>query len=133
VHAGEYELLGFASHMGSNLACGHYVAHIKQPDGRWVLFNDQKVREGCESEGERGRARERWSEREGKGERERSWYSMREPPRPPWREAARGTLRDGRQLLKQRPTCARVYWCAQVALSEATPLDLGYVYLYRRL
>lgn len=39
---GEYELLGFISHMGSNTACGHYVCHIKK-DGRWVIFNDEKV------------------------------------------------------------------------------------------
>ncbi|GLI59780.1 hypothetical protein VaNZ11_001743 [Volvox africanus] len=39
---GVYELVGFISHMGSNLACGHYVAHIKK-DGRWAIFNDDKV------------------------------------------------------------------------------------------
>jgi ubiquitin carboxyl-terminal hydrolase 5/13 len=39
---GVYELVGFASHMGSNTACGHYVAHIKK-EGRFVLFNDDKV------------------------------------------------------------------------------------------
>mmetsp|Transcript_30229 Transcript_30229/g.81233 ORF Transcript_30229/g.81233 Transcript_30229/m.81233 type:complete len:847 (+) Transcript_30229:96-2636(+) len=39
---GEYELVGFASHMGANLGCGHYVAHVKH-DGKWVLFNDRKV------------------------------------------------------------------------------------------
>lgn len=32
---GRYELLAMISHMGSNTACGHYVAHIKK-DGRWV-------------------------------------------------------------------------------------------------
>lgn len=37
-----YELLGFASHLGSNTSCGHYVAHIKK-EGRFVLFNDAKV------------------------------------------------------------------------------------------
>lgn len=37
-----YELLGFASHLGSNTNCGHYVAHIKK-DGRFVLYNDAKV------------------------------------------------------------------------------------------
>eukprot|EP00967_Tisochrysis_lutea_P126693 scaffold214591_cov21-Tisochrysis_lutea.AAC.1 len=31
---GEYELVGFVSHMGSNTACGHYVAHIRV-DGRF--------------------------------------------------------------------------------------------------
>ena len=28
--AGESELVGFVSHMGTNTACGHYVAHIKK-------------------------------------------------------------------------------------------------------
>ena len=41
---GIYELAGFISHMGSNTACGHYVCHIKK-DGRWVIFNDEKVAE----------------------------------------------------------------------------------------
>lgn len=39
---GKYELVGFVSHMGSNTACGHYVAHVKK-EGRWVIFNDDKV------------------------------------------------------------------------------------------
>ena len=39
---GKYNLLGFASHMGKNTSCGHYVAHIKK-DGRFLLFNDEKV------------------------------------------------------------------------------------------
>lgn len=39
---GVYELVGFASHMGSNTGCGHYVAHVKK-EGRFVLFNDDKV------------------------------------------------------------------------------------------
>ena len=38
----KYELLGFASHIGSNTNCGHYVAHIKK-NGQYVLFNDSKV------------------------------------------------------------------------------------------
>ncbi|CAN8064539.1 unnamed protein product [Agarophyton chilense] len=38
----EYELLGFASHLGSSTASGHYVAHIRK-DSRYVLFNDEKV------------------------------------------------------------------------------------------
>lgn len=41
---GQYSLVGFVSHMGSNTACGHYVAHIRK-DGRWVIFNDEKVAE----------------------------------------------------------------------------------------
>ncbi|KAA8497219.1 Ubiquitin carboxyl-terminal hydrolase 5 [Porphyridium purpureum] len=40
--AGKYELIGFLSHMGSNTSCGHYVAHLRR-DGKWVLFNDEKV------------------------------------------------------------------------------------------
>lgn len=38
----KYELLGFASHLGPNTSCGHYVAHIKK-EGRFVLYNDEKV------------------------------------------------------------------------------------------
>jgi len=33
---------GFVSHMGASTACGHYVAHVLK-EGRWVLFNDEKV------------------------------------------------------------------------------------------
>eukprot|EP01094_Clydonella_sp_ATCC50884_P009680 TRINITY_DN1922_c0_g1_i1.p1 TRINITY_DN1922_c0_g1~~TRINITY_DN1922_c0_g1_i1.p1 ORF type:complete len:733 (-),score=259.02 TRINITY_DN1922_c0_g1_i1:115-2280(-) len=39
-----YRLQGFASHMGSSVHCGHYVAHIRK-DGKWVIFNDRKVAE----------------------------------------------------------------------------------------
>lgn len=39
---GKYNLVGFASHIGSNTNCGHYVAHIIK-DGKFVLFNDSKV------------------------------------------------------------------------------------------
>ena len=28
--------------MGASTACGHYVAHLRR-DGRWVIFNDDKV------------------------------------------------------------------------------------------
>eukprot|EP00242_Pyramimonas_sp_CCMP2087_P018042 CAMPEP_0198226420 /NCGR_PEP_ID=MMETSP1445-20131203/105223_1 /TAXON_ID=36898 /ORGANISM="Pyramimonas sp., Strain CCMP2087" /LENGTH=130 /DNA_ID=CAMNT_0043906223 /DNA_START=19 /DNA_END=411 /DNA_ORIENTATION=+ len=38
----DYELVGFVSHMGGNTGCGHYVCHVKK-DGRWVLYNDEKV------------------------------------------------------------------------------------------
>uniref|UniRef100_A0A7S1TC20 Ubiquitin carboxyl-terminal hydrolase n=1 Tax=Compsopogon caeruleus TaxID=31354 RepID=A0A7S1TC20_9RHOD len=37
-----YTLKAFVSHIGSNTACGHYVAHIKK-EGSWILFNDDKV------------------------------------------------------------------------------------------
>ncbi|KAH9612600.1 hypothetical protein KSS87_003752 [Heliosperma pusillum] len=40
--SGRYKLLGFVSHMGTSTHCGHYVAHIYK-DGRWVLYNDEKV------------------------------------------------------------------------------------------
>ncbi|XP_055823453.1 ubiquitin carboxyl-terminal hydrolase 14 isoform X2 [Solanum dulcamara] len=39
---GRYRLLGFVSHIGTSTQCGHYVAHIHK-DGRWVIFNDEKV------------------------------------------------------------------------------------------
>mmetsp|Transcript_31461 Transcript_31461/g.99775 ORF Transcript_31461/g.99775 Transcript_31461/m.99775 type:complete len:705 (-) Transcript_31461:160-2274(-) len=39
---GDYDLVGFLSHMGKNTTSGHYVAHIKK-DGAWYIFNDQKV------------------------------------------------------------------------------------------
>lgn len=39
---GEYDLVGFISHMGSSTSCGHYVCHIKK-NRRWILFNDEKV------------------------------------------------------------------------------------------
>ncbi|XP_078507651.1 ubiquitin carboxyl-terminal hydrolase 5 isoform X4 [Lissotriton helveticus] len=43
---GKYKLFAFISHMGTSTMCGHYVCHIKK-DGRWVIYNDQKV---CASE-----------------------------------------------------------------------------------
>lgn len=39
---GKYELVAIVSHIGSNTACGHYVAHVKK-DGLWYIFNDEKV------------------------------------------------------------------------------------------
>ncbi|KAL9660412.1 hypothetical protein QQ045_025226 [Rhodiola kirilowii] len=39
---GKYRLMGIISHMGTSTQCGHYVAHIYK-DGRWVIFNDDKV------------------------------------------------------------------------------------------
>ncbi|XP_033097730.1 ubiquitin carboxyl-terminal hydrolase 5-like isoform X1 [Anneissia japonica] len=38
----KYKLVAFISHMGTSTSCGHYVCHIKK-DGRWVLYNDNKV------------------------------------------------------------------------------------------
>lgn len=39
---GKYRLMGIVSHIGTSTHCGHYVAHILK-DGRWVIFNDNKV------------------------------------------------------------------------------------------
>ncbi|XP_028088003.1 ubiquitin carboxyl-terminal hydrolase 14 isoform X1 [Camellia sinensis] len=39
---GSYRLKGLVSHIGTSTQCGHYVAHIYK-DGRWVIFNDEKV------------------------------------------------------------------------------------------
>jgi len=41
---GSYELFAFVSHMGTSTMCGHYVCHVRK-DGRWVIFNDEKVAE----------------------------------------------------------------------------------------
>ena len=41
--SGRYRLRAFISHMGSSTACGHYVCHIRDKEGRWVLYNDEKV------------------------------------------------------------------------------------------
>lgn len=37
-----YKLIAFISHMGSSSMVGHYVCHILK-EGRWVIFNDEKV------------------------------------------------------------------------------------------
>ncbi|KAG7402064.1 Ubiquitin carboxyl-terminal hydrolase 13 [Phytophthora boehmeriae] len=39
---GDYSLVGFVSHVGKNTNSGHYVCHMKK-DGRWIIFNDDKV------------------------------------------------------------------------------------------
>ncbi|PIC52684.1 hypothetical protein B9Z55_002686 [Caenorhabditis nigoni] len=38
----KYQLIGIITHMGSRPDSGHYVAHMLK-DGKWVLFNDEKV------------------------------------------------------------------------------------------
>ena len=40
---GKYNLVAVISHLGTNTAFGHYVCHVKQPSGQWVLFNDDRV------------------------------------------------------------------------------------------
>lgn len=37
-----YKLVAFISHMGTSSMVGHYVVHILK-EGRWVIFNDNKV------------------------------------------------------------------------------------------
>lgn len=37
-----YRLIGIVSHSGPSTLCGHYVAHVLK-EGRWVIFNDDKV------------------------------------------------------------------------------------------
>ncbi|KHJ42441.1 UBA/TS-N domain protein [Trichuris suis] len=39
---GLYQLRGFISHIGPSAHSGHYVCHLLK-DGRWVMFNDEKV------------------------------------------------------------------------------------------
>lgn len=38
-----YTCTSFISHKGPSVHSGHYVAHVKQRDHTWVLFNDEKV------------------------------------------------------------------------------------------
>merc|ERR1719447_2767846 len=38
-----YELAAFISHMGTSSHSGHYVCHIKDKEGRWIIYNDNKV------------------------------------------------------------------------------------------
>lgn len=39
----QYRLKSFISHKGPSVHSGHYVTTIRQDDGSWVLFNDEKV------------------------------------------------------------------------------------------
>ncbi|KAJ3293305.1 hypothetical protein HK104_004606 [Borealophlyctis nickersoniae] len=39
---GRYQLVSFISHKGTSTHAGHYVVHILR-DGKWVLYNDNKV------------------------------------------------------------------------------------------
>lgn len=39
---GNYKLVAFISHMGTNANVGHYVAHILKED-KWCIFNDENV------------------------------------------------------------------------------------------
>jgi len=44
---GLYRLQAFVSHMGGSTQVGHYVCHVRK-DGRWCIFNDEKVAESQE-------------------------------------------------------------------------------------
>ena len=37
-----YKMVAFISHMGNSHLVGHYVCHILK-EGRWVIYNDEKV------------------------------------------------------------------------------------------
>ncbi|RKP21674.1 ubiquitinyl hydrolase [Rozella allomycis CSF55] len=39
---GNYKIVGFISHKGSSVHCGHYVCHLLVDD-KWILFNDNRV------------------------------------------------------------------------------------------
>lgn len=43
----EYGLASFINHKGPSVHCGHYVAHVREGDGKggkgWVLMNDHRV------------------------------------------------------------------------------------------
>jgi ubiquitin carboxyl-terminal hydrolase 5/13 len=39
----QYRLKAFISHKGPSVHSGHYVAHIRVNEDKWVLFNDEKV------------------------------------------------------------------------------------------
>jgi len=40
-----YNLSAFITHMGSSNHSGHYVCHIKDQEGKWIIFNDNKVQQ----------------------------------------------------------------------------------------
>lgn len=40
---GFYQLTGVLTHKGRSADSGHYVAWVKQADGKWVLFDDDKL------------------------------------------------------------------------------------------
>lgn len=40
---GRYELAAVLTHKGRSADSGHYVAWVRQSDGRWVLFDDDEL------------------------------------------------------------------------------------------
>jgi len=43
VPAGKYELIGVLTHKGRSADSGHYVSWVRQEDGQWVQFDDDKM------------------------------------------------------------------------------------------
>lgn len=37
----EYDLVSAVTHVGHNSGSGHYIAHVRQPSGKWLRFDDQ--------------------------------------------------------------------------------------------
>lgn len=40
-----YDLAAFISHKGPSIHCGHYIAHIRNPQkpGQWIMCNDERI------------------------------------------------------------------------------------------
>ena len=41
----KYTLSSFIEHRGQSYDCGHYVAYVRNGDGKWFEVNDEKVAE----------------------------------------------------------------------------------------
>ena len=41
--AGNYKLQSFITHLGASIHAGHYVAHNRAENDKWIYFNDDKV------------------------------------------------------------------------------------------
>jgi hypothetical protein len=41
--AGKYDLIGILTHKGRSADSGHYVSWVRQEDGQWVQFDDDKM------------------------------------------------------------------------------------------
>ena len=41
--SGSYRLYAAITHLGKSTSTGHYVCHLRGEDGKWALFNDEKV------------------------------------------------------------------------------------------
>ena len=39
----EYDLIATVSHHGRNMSSGHYTADVRQPDAKWLRFDDTQV------------------------------------------------------------------------------------------